>query len=131
MSCHTTALSFRVGSNWFNTLSIKSGCRWLLRPAQGVSDSSGMGKVDGCFDLFDDHFECLIDVVRRVHAGKVLLQGCGVDLVVIDLELSNNVKGTYIPVGNTFGFECAHIYFVYARMDMNIQGLGNVAVQPK
>ena len=104
------------------------GCYNLI---WGVWDSSGVGEVDGHFNLVDDRFKRLIKIVRRGHPGGVILQVCGGNILVISLEVINHLKATYIPLGIVFGFECALVYLVYIYKDLELQGLVNVAVQPE
>ena len=49
---------------------VVGGCGNLF---EGVGNSSIIGKIDGHFDLVDDHFERLIDIVRGGHVGSILL----------------------------------------------------------
>ena len=83
------------------------------------------------FDLVNDRFKWLIEIVHGVHAGRVILQVYGGDLVVITLEASNHLKETQITVGNLFGVDCARVDVIYAYEDMELQGLVKVAVHPK
>ena len=67
------------------------GCCNLLGGEWG---SFCVDKVNGHFDLVDECFERLVDAVCGRHAGDVLLQGCGGNLVVIILEVSNHLEAT-------------------------------------
>ena len=49
---------------------VVGGCCDLLG---SVGDSSGIGKVDGRFVLFDDRFDWLVDVVPRGYDESVIL----------------------------------------------------------
>ena len=70
---------------------VVGGCCNLLG---GVWESYGVGKVDGSFDLVDDRFKWLIDIVHGGHAGVVLLQGRRGDILVIALNMSNKLDET-------------------------------------
>ena len=44
-------------------------------PVWVVRDSSGVGKIDGHFDLFDDRFKKLVQVVHGGHAQDFFHRG--------------------------------------------------------
>ena len=67
------------------------GCCDLIR---GKWDSSGVNEVNSRFDIVYDHFEGMVEVIRKCHTEIFLLKGCGGNLVVINLEVSNYLEVT-------------------------------------
>ena len=60
----------------------------------GEWDSSSVGEVDSYFYLVDDRFERLVDIVHGCHVGGVILQGCRVNILVMNIEVSNHLEAT-------------------------------------
>ena len=97
----------------------------------GVGNSSIIGKIDGHFDLVNDHFERLIEIVRGGHVGSILLQGGGDNILVVTFEVIDHLEATQLPVRHIFCLERSRVNFFYARKDLEFQCLFRIVMQTK
>ena len=104
---------------------VVGGCGDLF---EGVVDSSVIGKIDGNFDLVDDHFEWLICIVCGGHVGRILFYGGRDDILVVSVEVTDHLEATQVPVRQIFCLERLRVNFVCACKDLESQCLFRIFV---